>query len=351
MKSRNIIFITLNNILEPKTGGEYVYHIMREELLKNNYKVKNISLPQLLENYVNSYRSILIPIIYLYILIVSIFKRIFGSKVIITSASPIFPVFGHLVYHQPKSSINDLTYRSYLKIVEKIGLMIHEKEKMSPFWNLAKKSHVLHISNSEFTKKIVKKLYGVNSIVLYPPVNLSKYLDINIKKSRKHSILIMGPRGITGITLLPQVISKLPKNIPATIIGKSDKVGLKIIKKLKKKGFNINYLGYVSEGTKKRLLSNSSHYLHLSFNEPFGISVIESMISGCIPIAPYSGGIPEYLPPMFLYKNPEEAIQNLNNLDLCNQINKAKLRNIGKKFDEQNFRNTFIKYIETLLSR
>jgi glycosyltransferase involved in cell wall biosynthesis len=349
------MMISVNNTLKPRTGGEFVYKVMKDELLRQKYEVYDISVPLLLEcligikksgkKFENFYRLIL----HLQCVLNSLVERCRGHYLILTSSHPAFPVFGHLVYHQPKAGTGYSINRQYLNLYWRIGWMVVENEKLSPIWCLAKRSHVLHLSNSNFTKNLIKKLYGLDSIVLYPPVQITPMLNSGINDKRTFGIVIAKPEVPSGITFLPEIARRLPKTVKFIIIGKADSIGLWIIKILKRKGFNVNYLGYVSEKEKIKLFKTYSHYLHLGLFEPFGITVIEAMASGCIPIAPRSGGIPEYLPQDFLYSSVDEAADKIiSRIGMDNIDAKLMLRNIAYNFREESFRKKFMVCIKTL---
>lgn len=356
MKShREVVMISVNNTLTPRTGGEYVYKVMKEELLKQKYTVHEVSVPFLLKHLMkqsdqqtrreNLYRLLL----HFRCVFESILKRCQSRYLVLTSSSPAFPVFGHLVYHQPKTGMCYDVGRGYLSLYEKLGLMVHENEKLSPIWYLAKKSHILHLSNSLFTKSLIKNLYGLESFVLYPPVPISLSLNFSLQNQKVPAVIIARPKAISGITLLPKIVEGLTKTVKFVVIGEADSIGLKVIQTLRKKGVNIDYLGYVSGYFKLKLFNTFSHYLHLGFNESFGITVVEAMAARCIPIAPKSGAISEYLPQDLLYSSSNEAAEKIDaRIGLEDSDLKMRLKNIARGFREEKFRIKFAAYIRTV---
>ena len=341
---KHITIISLNNTRHPRAGGEFVYNVLEDELIQRGYIVKDYSLPLELGKIKNiKLRKLLTPVYYFYFILISLMKRYLSKDIVITSSSPAFPLFGDIVYHQPKASIG--IEKGTQTLYEKIAMIIHEKEFLSPLWLLAKKSHVIHISNSQFTQQLVKKLYKIDSTVVYPPVETEKYLGLDTSKDRPFSILIVRPRGITGINLLNEIIELLPKEVTITVFGKIDQFGKNEIQLLKNEGYKINYLGYIDEKTKIDLFGEYSYYLHLSKNETFGITVIESMASGCIPVAPKSGAIPEYLPKQLQYTSPQEAVKILLDKEII-KTTREHNREISKNFNRTQFANKIISLIE-----
>ena len=352
---REIVMISVNNTLTPRTGGEYVYKVMKEELLKQRYILHEISVPLLLEHLIKPrsqqtrredlYRLLL----HFRCVFESLLKRCQSRYLVVTSSHPAFPVFGHLVYHQPKSGTGYNIGIEYLSLYRKLGWIIVENEKLSPVWCLAKRSHILHLSNSFFTNRLIKKLYGLDSFVLYPPAPISPMLDLDLLDQRIFGAIVARPNVPSGVTLLPKIVERLPKTLRLVVIGNADPTGLKVIQALRRKGFNIDYLGYVSEQDKLKLFNSFSHYLHLGLNESFGITVIEAMAAGCIPIAPKSGAIPEYLPQDLFYSSSNEAAEKIiAKVGLEDDNLKTRLRNIARQFREEKFRIKFLAYIQML---
>jgi hypothetical protein len=46
-----IIMISVNDIFTQRTGGEYVYKVIKDELVKQRYNIYEISVPILLKKY------------------------------------------------------------------------------------------------------------------------------------------------------------------------------------------------------------------------------------------------------------------------------------------------------------
>jgi len=144
----------------------------------------------------------------------------------------------------------------------------------------------IFITNSEVTKKRVKKYYGKDAVVLNPGVDISRF---KVTDNVGDYFLIIG-------RLLPWkrndlVIEAVPElGLKLKIIGKgSDMFRLKI---LAKSNPNIEFLGYLSDPERNEYLSRCKALVYPQY-EDFGIVPLECMASGRPVIAYGKGGVLE----------------------------------------------------------
>ena len=339
-----------------------MYRVIYDELKRRGYRIINISKTELVEKlcgcrektspYIRNIASAVAEIparLYCYLASIYYFRR--KGCIIVTSSAPGFPVLGDITYHQPFSGVS--FWRERVKPTPRDMVMKSLGALSLPLWGIAKR-RLIHISNSKFTARLVKRIYGVDSVVIYPPVPAKKLIK-RIRSRRRHRNCVLVTR-LTydgGALLLPLIAKQLPRSIRMKIIGRIDDIGRNVLRELKRLGINHAYLGFVSEETKYELLSKCNAFLHLGVNEPFGIAVVEAMAAGLIPVAHRSGAIPEYMPRELTYIYPEEAAQKItqileagpNSLDeLRNSLRQRALR-----FDEEIFRAKIAHTIRLLI--
>ena len=169
------------------------------------------------------------------------------------------------------------------------------------------------ICNSFFTKKIIDKEFGVISEVLYPP-----FPDI-IKPGKKENIILsvgrfdplLHPKKQDVILeVFKQLVEskKIKKWHLILAGGVLHKEGEIFVNKLKNqaKGYPIEIKTNVSFKELKKMYAQAKIYWHAAgFGENlvrhperaehFGISVVEAMASGCLPIVFNGGGLPEII--------------------------------------------------------
>jgi glycosyltransferase involved in cell wall biosynthesis len=131
------------------------------------------------------------------------------------------------------------------------------------------------------------------SLVIYPPVTVEDYSCLIKRKDRENMVLTISRIDESkGLDLIPNVAAKV-NNTKFVIIGS---LGSKHC--LQNLHATIQELGLekrvivipnASEKVKKAYLAKSKIYLHACQYEAFGISVVEAMASGLVPIV-YKNG-------------------------------------------------------------
>jgi glycosyltransferase involved in cell wall biosynthesis len=112
------------------------------------------------------------------------------------------------------------------------------------------------------------------------------------------------------------------------------------------------YIGSVGPEMRRKLLGNASALLHpIHFNEPFGLSVIESMACGTPVIAFNKGSMPELIEDSrngFLVSSVQQAVECVSKI---NELNRAYCRNhIEKNFTVARMVKEYSQTYESILS-
>ena len=164
--------------------------------------------------------------------------------------------------------------------------------------------------NSLFTKSFVDEEFGINSRVIYPPV------DARVKENKKENIVLHVGRFRAlnvesqdykkqGVML--DVFKKMAdlglgnwKFILAVGLQESDGIKFNQLKK-KAEGYPIEFLVNLNSDDLGKIYSKSKIYWHASgygedlnrnpeLAEHFGISTVEAMGAGCVPVVINAGG-------------------------------------------------------------
>jgi len=139
------------------------------------------------------------------------------------------------------------------------------------------------IANSHFVRGRIKKYYGRESTVIYPPVEARKIPFSNPQKVENYYLIVSRLRPYKRVDLAIDAFNAL--GIPLKVVGIGEEY-LKL-KNIAKK--NIEFLGSVSDKERNKLLSLCIAFIHPQ-EEDFGISAVEAMAAGRPVIAYKSGG-------------------------------------------------------------
>lgn len=138
------------------------------------------------------------------------------------------------------------------------------------------------IANSQFTADRIKRFYGRESTVIYPPVRTT-FFTPDQKVPRENWLL-------TACALEPYkridfvIRFANQKNIPLRIVGTGSQ--LKSLKKIA--GPSVQFLGHVNDTELLDLFRRARAYIFPQI-EDFGITAVEAQAAGC-PIIAFAGG-------------------------------------------------------------
>lgn len=190
-------------------------------------------------------------------------------------------------------------------------------------WKNTLKKNFIHsiIVNSRFTKNIVDAEYGINSIVIYPPVS-------SIQPSIKSKTILSVGRFEPSLNtkhqdILIQAFRELSPQLPdwkLVLAGASSNEDWVTHLRTLATGLPIDILTNVSYSAICQLYAESWIYWHAAgygideqknpeLTEHFGISTVEAISAGCIPLViPYGGQKEIVTNPSLHWITPSELI-------------------------------------------
>ncbi|MEB3797372.1 MAG: glycosyltransferase, partial [Caldisphaeraceae archaeon] len=183
------------------------------------------------------------------------------------------------------------------------------------------KLHGMVLTNSKWTASKVYKEFGIVADVLYPPVDIRYFSNAAYGSHEEKSVVTISrftpEKGLENIL----EVAKRLKEYNFYIIGSTSKASEAVIKSLLKKMKseaieNVYLLKDLPRDEMVKVMASSKLYLHPPFAEHFGISVVEAMASGLIPIVYREGGawsdIVSPIDKRLGYSSVEEAVKAIN---------------------------------------
>ncbi len=202
-----------------------------------------------------------------------------------------------------------------------------------------------YLSISETVKNRIKKYYGQEAPVIYPPTTLGIF-----KKTQRQDFFLVLSRLVPNkrIDLVVKAFNNL--GVPLKIVGTGNEFGN--LKRIAKK--NIEFLGFVPENEKWALLSKANA-LVIPGEEDFGLTSVEAQSVGTPVIAFKKGGVTETVIDgktgfFFEEQSVNSLVSIIKNAPL-NEIDQNLCRKNAEKFSTIIFEKAFLATIQELWDR
>lgn len=204
------------------------------------------------------------------------------------------------------------------------------------------------IANSKNVAGRIKKFYGKDSIVIYPPVEVEK-IKIATKELEKEDYLIVVSRlvGAKGLEETARVMKQLGINLK--IVGESHGFA-DVEEKLKRlSGGNIVMTGRISDEKMYELLGKARGFIALAKDEDFGMTLVEAQAAG-VPVVAYRGGgylesVIDGKTGIFVDSIDENALKLGIKKLLSTKWNKEEMVKNSEKFSKERFEKEITRFI------
>jgi glycosyltransferase involved in cell wall biosynthesis len=289
-------------------------------------------------------------LVYSYFFFKKLIKTYNPDFVLVTGGSSVIPksmAEKTIVYvHFPSDlAILEKEYTSKImnrKIMKRLYIQLH----LFISNNIDYMKQATIIANSNYTSNAIKKVWNIDSTVIYPPCPQYSFpLEDKIKKIEQDTELM------TVCSLgrfVPEKeydtilqIAKQRPQLKFELIGGVAEDKISYLNNLKNKApKNVTFHVNATENQKIEILKRSKILIHSFKGEHFGIALIEAMSAGLIPISHNSGAAKEdnIVDEKFRYNDLDSALNCLDiavsewNLDKASQ-----LRQYAQNFSMENY--------------
>src|SRR5918911_1613961 len=216
-----------------------------------------------------------------------------------------------------------------------------------------KRSNIV-LTNSEFTRNAVKKAYpDVDPYVLYPPGDIERFSSSYRSNARKRQVLVLSRFSPEKHIEISINVARLLGNVKFKVIGSLIPINRPYFNYLDKmiQDYGLkDKITLIPNATNEEIIdamSESMVYLHTMYGEHFGVSIIEAMAAGLMPIIPSYGGCSEIVPPEYQYTTLKDAASCISrNIDEYDNKKRTYVYDIAKQFSTSRFRKMMQQYIE-----
>lgn len=203
------------------------------------------------------------------------------------------------------------------------------------------------IANSNFIARRIKKVYGREADVIYPPVDVDRFTLNEVKEDFYFTASRMVP--YKRIDLIVEAFSKMPDK-KLVVIGD----GSEMAKIKSKSSSNVEILGYQSNDIMLQYMQKAKAFVFAA-EEDFGITPVEAQACGTPVIAFGKGGALETIRPygvekatglFFNEQSVESVVKAITDFDLiCENISPYDCRENALRFSSERFKREFEEYI------
>lgn len=211
-------------------------------------------------------------------------------------------------------------------------------------------------TNSEYSRKAIRKTFDIDSTVLSPPVDVDLFRKVMLFSSsnkRDDTILIISrfhpSKKIENAIRVAKLLKKNGIGQRMKIVGNLSPAMLGYYYYLKDTvqqqdlSDYVNFQVNVSFDKLLSLISGAKVYLHPLPGEPFGISTVEAMSAGLIPVVPSIGGHTEFVPLKYQFRTFAEAVESIavamdapfsERIIISNSVRRFSISNYIKRFQQ-----------------
>jgi alpha-1,2-mannosyltransferase len=227
------------------------------------------------------------------------------------------------------------------------------------FANKAMSRSNLILTNSEFSREAIRKAFPqADPGVLYPPVDVERFSPAYRRESgfAEPQVLMVSrfspekqlenairiARLLQGDARMQIVGTLAPANRHyfSALQKMIDDYGLRERVRLTPNATNEELVS---------AMSKSVVYLHTMAGEHFGVSIIEAMAAGLVPVVPSYGGCSEIVSPRHQYRTLEEAADRINkSINSSTGEDRRQVHEVAMQFSTAQFRKGLKRHIERI---
>ncbi len=260
-----------------------------------------------------------------------------------------YPIASHLI------DCGDPDYSAALQNMCLLGMTPSLQNR---YYNAARTAYIKMmvnstvLTNSNFSRKAILKSFGVDSAVLPPPVDVDIFRNACLtSNSRDDSILVISrfhpSKKIENVIRLAKLLHQNELGTEMNIVGNMlpDGVGyFNYLNDLVKHYELENFVRFEINLRFDRLLDlmrRSKVYVHPLPGEPFGISTVEAMSAGIVPVVPDIGGHTEFVPAKYQFHTYGQGVGAVAAALAAPASERAKLSHSAQKYSVTNYIKKF----------
>lgn len=203
------------------------------------------------------------------------------------------------------------------------------------------------IANSENVKERIKRFYGKEAEVIYPPVSIAGSNFPSVRSEEKYFLTVSRLVGSKGLIETVKLANEM--NFKLKVVGSADGF-TSVADELKRiGGENVEFLGRVGDEELWKLYASAKGFIALAQDEDFGMTVVEAQAFG-VPVIAFNGGgfresVVDGKTGILINDLREETLKSAINKFSRMKWNKKAIKDNAKKFSKEKFEKKMIEFV------
>jgi glycosyltransferase involved in cell wall biosynthesis len=262
-----------------------------------------------------------------------------------------FPIASYLI---------DCGDADYSGVLQNMCLLGMPSEVQNQYYDAVRNAYIKMmlnstiLTNSEFSRKAIFKTFDVDSTILHPPVDVDIFRKACLASNiRDDSLLVISrfhpSKRIENAIHLAKLLRQNEVGTCMNIVGNMPPDGIGYFNYLSDLVRHYGLEDFVRFEINVRfdrlldLMRRSKVYVHPLPGEPFGISTVEGMSAGIIPVVPDIGGHTEFVPTKYQFHTFGQGVQSVaaalaapasERIQLSHSTQKYSVANYVKRFQQ-----------------
>ena len=260
----------------------------------------------------------------------------------------------------------DVENEEYARLIygQRFSDMVEYKKHLhlarNTYIDMVRNSTVL--TNSEYSRKAIYKTFTIDSTVLSPPVDVDlfrKAVLFSSMNKRDDTILVISrfhpSKKVENAIRLAELLKQKGIGRSMKIVGNLSPHMIGYYSYLRQMVQDQDLSDYVtfhvnvSFNKLLSIMSKSKVYFHPLPGEPFGISTVEAMSAGLIPVVPDLGGHTEFVPLRYQFCTFLEAMESVAVAMDASFSERIRISDSVKRFSTSNYIRRFQQIVKKLL--
>jgi glycosyltransferase involved in cell wall biosynthesis len=265
------------------------------------------------------------------------------------------------------AGFTQLSDKDYSKNKVVPSLSLETKQKIKKYFeflrdrydNLMKNTLVL--TNSEYTRKAIFNAFNIDAKILYPPVDIDTFREMALRSNQREDMILVISRiapdkQVENAIEVARIMRERGNRKVMVIAGNLHHYDHYYYQELKNTIADYDLSDYISLQTNIsfskliQLMQLAKVYFHPRIDEHFGISIVEAMASGLVPVVSDIGGHTEFVPSKYHFHTLSHAADVIGLAFEATNSERRAISNSTTKFSNANYIKSFHRILSELLN-